>query len=70
MNQNATFYVDLNSTKVNVSSNGQLLNLNNITMRDEEYYGCGFVQSGSYFLLETFYLYAKGSIFLTLRLNL
>lgn len=63
LNKNKTYYVDLNGPRVNVSSDGQVLTFNNATLSDEEYYGCGFVQNGSYVLLEAFFLYVKGKEF-------
>jgi hypothetical protein len=54
------FYVNLESTRVHVSNDSRVLSFSNSSLADEEYYGCGFIQNGTFFLVDVFYLYVKG----------
>jgi hypothetical protein len=53
------FYVNF-SDRVFLTNNRTTLNILNLTLADEEYYGCGFVSStGEFLLMNAFYVYIK-----------
>jgi hypothetical protein len=46
--------------RVFLTSNGSILNILNLTLADEEYYGCGYTSNnGEFYLMNAFYVYVK-----------
>lgn len=53
------FYVN-GTDRVVLSSDGTILYLKNLTLADEEFYGCGYMSNtGKFYLVNAFYVYIK-----------
>jgi hypothetical protein len=67
INETGAFYVKIDN-RTFTTNNGKILNFTNVILPDEDYYGCGYVNTNNSFqVLQSFFLYVKG---MNLNLNI
>lgn len=68
VNNIGNFYVSFDS-RVYTTNNSRVLNFANLTLDDEEYYGCGYIQ-GTFVLLRSFFIYVRGIVFKRINIQI
>lgn len=63
VNETGLYFVELNN-RINTTDNGETLVFSNLTLYDEEYYGCGYVDplTTKFKLINSYYVYVRGNI--------
>ena len=57
-------YIVQNSNIMSISSNGQILSFTSLRLTDEEYYSCGYTVVNNFQIINNYFLYIRGSLFL------
>jgi hypothetical protein len=62
VNNTGVYFVELND-RISTTSNGGALLFTNLTLYDEEYYGCGYTDpaTNKFKLINSYYVYVRGN---------
>lgn len=60
-----TFYYVKPSSKYQVSTDGTVLTIINVSLNDEEYFACGYKVNKTFKIIKSYLLYVRGTLYLS-----